>query len=143
MEARGRRSPAHRTISVRWLAATMRRAQCRRWSAGQERELLELVSSRPHLSNHVVARVFAIQDRLLRTDDEQLVDPGGRSPHLTMTPKHLAHLGVWTRQRRDLELLSCWIESRHRIRAPVADPDHVLVVDIDRVGLRALPGQLP
>ena len=51
--------------------------------------------------------------------------------------------GAFVRQRDALERLAAGIEAEDRVAAEVAQPDHVALVDVDRVRLRVVARQLP
>src|SRR5258708_1159010 len=80
---------------------------------------------------------------LLRAQDKKLVRAGLRAPDLALATRELAHARVAVGERIGLECLGLGIEAEDGVRAPVADPDGVDLVDVDRVGLRAVARKVP
>src|ERR1700756_623427 len=79
----------------------------------------------------------------LRPQHEELVGAGFRAPDLALAARELAHARIAVGERIGLEPLAFGVEVQDRIRAPVAEPDGVGLVDIDRIGLRAVARQVP
>src|SRR5207244_6519621 len=69
--------------------------------------------------------------------------PGLCGPHLTGPAENLAHIGARAVARKHLELLRGGVEADHGVGAPVAQPHHVALVDIDGIGPRLVAGKLP
>src|SRR5713101_8186557 len=80
---------------------------------------------------------------LLCLEQEELVGAGFSTPDFALAACELPHAGVAVGQREGLEFLGPGIEAQDRVRAPVADPHHIGLVDIDGVGLRPIARQVP
>src|SRR3990172_4439402 len=80
--------------------------------------------------------------RAVAVDDEP-IGARLRRPDLARPAEDLAHGGSAAVAREHLERLRLGIEADHGVGAPVAEPHRVAVVHVDRVGARALAGQLP
>src|SRR5438270_12263709 len=70
--------------------------------------------------------------RLLTVDHEQLIRRGFGSPDLTLAASKLPHAGIVVGQGKGLEPLGLGIEAQDRVCPPVADPNSVGVVNLDR-----------
>src|SRR5437763_608249 len=66
-----------------------------------------------------------------------------RAPHFVGAAEQLAHFGVGLAVAEALERLRCWIEAHQRVGGPFGEPDDVVLVYVDGVGLRAAAGELP
>src|SRR5712691_2584725 len=86
---------------------------------------------------------FGSGSPLLRLQHEELVGTGFGTPDFALAPRELPHAGVAVGQRKGLEFLRVGIEAQDRVRAPVAEPDRIGLVDIDGVGLRPIAWQVP
>src|SRR6266446_9120857 len=80
---------------------------------------------------------------LLCLQDEELVGAGFSTPDFALSACELPHAGVTVGQGEGLEFLGLGIEAQDRVRAPVADPHDIGLVDIDGVGLRPVARQAP
>src|SRR5207245_5066737 len=76
-------------------------------------------------------------------DNDQLVDTRLGAPDLARPTVQLAHACCRARQGNRREALRLRVEAHERVRAEVAQPDGVVLVDIDRVWLRARTGKPP
>src|SRR5437016_13475542 len=79
----------------------------------------------------------------LRAIDDEPIGAGLRRPHLAGAPEDLPHVRAAAIARKGLELLRLRVEADHRVRPPVGEPDHALVVHIDGVGARPIARELP
>src|SRR5690349_2469228 len=84
----------------------------------------------------------AARNRLGRGDHHQAVESRFRAPDFAGAAEHLAHVGPGAIGRHAVELFADRIEAHEGIGAPVGQPDLVLVVDPNRIGMR-IPRQLP
>src|SRR6202040_437183 len=80
---------------------------------------------------------------LLCLQHEELVGAGFSTPDFALAACELPHAGVAVGQREGFEFLGLGIEAQDRVRAPVADPHHIGLVDIDGIGLRPAARQAP
>src|SRR5262249_14706538 len=81
--------------------------------------------------------------RSLPTEDHQSIGAGLGDPDLAGSTVHLPDVRAPLVAREGLEALGLRVEPDDRVRAPLAQPHLVLVVDINRVGLRPVARQLP
>jgi hypothetical protein len=63
--------------------------------------------------------------------------------HTSPGTENLAHISGVAREREPREPLRLGLEPYERVRAEVAEPDLVSVVDVHRVRLRIRPGKRP
>src|ERR1051325_6042170 len=78
-----------------------------------------------------------------RPVEYQPVGAGFRRPHFAAATEDLADVRARPVAREGLEALRLRVEAHHGVRAEVAQPDLVLVVDVHRVRLRMVARQLP
>src|SRR5207244_11633214 len=79
----------------------------------------------------------------LGAQHHQLVDPRLRAPDLAGPAQELAHLRIAAREWKDVERFPCGVTAHESVGSPIADPDHVLVVYIHRIGPRAATREAP
>lgn len=79
----------------------------------------------------------------VRSHDDEFVLTGHRPPDFAGATEDLADVGVGLRVGEAGEFLGGRVEADEGVGAEVAQPDDVLVVDVDGVGLGTGAGELP
>ena len=86
---------------------------------------------------------FGSGSPLFRLQHKELVGAGFGAPDFALAACELAHAGILVGQREGLEFLGLGIQAQDGVRAPVADPHRIGLVNIDDVGLRPVARQVP
>ena len=73
----------------------------------------------------------------------EVLGRGFSAPDFAVAARELPHAGIAVGQWKGFEFLGLEIEAQNRVRAPVADPDCIGLIDIDGVGLRPVARQVP
>ena len=80
---------------------------------------------------------------LLRPEHEELVGAGFRTANFGLAPGELPHGSRTGPAAERAQFRGPGIEVHTRAGAPVADPHHIGLIDIEGIRLRAVTGQVP
>src|SRR5688572_14473659 len=134
--------PSSRTRSFTGRSPPVRRSRiCRRRGSATALNASAVVAALAIVEHYIP--IWEYVKRLTRTHDDELVEAGLGAPQLAGPTEQLPDVRRGARKLHARESLAPRVEVDEAVRAEVAEPDGVALVDVDRVRLRARAREPP